>query len=106
MVITQSLLPVAYHLHTKERQGNQGPSRGATAIFIMVVSLAVLAHDVSACAGDVLIGITIFPIGWIFSQQFEKLGDGCNELCQCSIRVQPIRERVRSLKHMKLCINT
>ena len=37
-----------------------------TAIFIMVVSPAVLAHDVSARAGDVSMGITVFPIGWIY----------------------------------------
>ena len=62
----------------------------ATANFLMVVSLAVLAHDVLACASDVLacasdvlacagdvsMGITIFPIGWIYSGPFEKLRDG------------------------------
>ena len=36
----------------------------------MVVSLAVLAHDMSAHANDV------FPIGWIYSWSFEKLRDG------------------------------
>ena len=35
----------------------------ATAIFIMVVSPAVLAHDVSARAGDVSMRIAVFPIG-------------------------------------------
>ena len=34
-----------------------------TAIFIMVVIPAVLAHDVSARAGDVSMEIAIFPIG-------------------------------------------
>ena len=34
-----------------------------TAIFIMVVSPAVLVHDVSARAGDVSMGIAVFPIG-------------------------------------------
>ena len=47
-----------------------------TAIFIMVYSPAVLAHDVSARTGDVLMGIAVFPIGWIYSVPFEKLGDG------------------------------
>ena len=47
-----------------------------TAIFIMVVSPAVLAHDVSAPAGDVLMWIAVFPIGWIYSESFEKLGEG------------------------------
>ena len=42
----------------------------------MVVSLAVLAHDMSARAGDVLMGIAVFPIGWTYSASFEKLGDG------------------------------
>ena len=47
-----------------------------TAIFIMVVSPVVLAHDVSARAGDVSMGIAVFPIGWIYPGSFEKLGDG------------------------------
>ena len=47
-----------------------------TAIFIMVVSPAVVAHDVSARASDVSMGIAVFPIGWIYSLPFEKLGDG------------------------------
>ena len=42
----------------------------------MVVNPAVLAHDVSARASDVLMGIAVFPIGWIFSASFEKLRDG------------------------------
>ena len=36
-----------------------------TANFLMVVSPAVLAHDVSARASDVSMGIAVFPIGWI-----------------------------------------
>ena len=47
-----------------------------TANFLMVVSPAVLAHDVSARAGDVSMGIAVFPIGWIYSGPFEKLSDG------------------------------
>ena len=42
----------------------------------MVLSPKVLAHDVSARAGDVLIGIAVFPIGWIHLGSFEKLGEG------------------------------
>ena len=42
----------------------------------MVVSPAVFAHDVSARAGDVSMGIAVFPIGWIYSGLFEKLKDG------------------------------
>ena len=42
----------------------------------MVVSPAVLAHDVSACASDVSMGVVVFPTGWIYSVPFEKLGDG------------------------------
>ena len=38
----------------------------ATANFLMVVIPAVLAHDVSARAGDVSMGIAVFPIGWIY----------------------------------------
>ena len=47
-----------------------------TANFLMVVSPAVLAHDVSARASDVSMGIAVFPIGWIYSGPFEKLRDG------------------------------
>ena len=42
----------------------------------MVVSPTVLAHDVLASAGDLSMGIVVFPIGWIYSGPFEKLGDG------------------------------
>ena len=41
----------------------------------MVVSSAVLYHDLSARAGDVSVGVAVFPIGWISSLPFEKLGD-------------------------------
>ena len=51
-------------------------NKSVTAIFIMVVSPAVLAHDVSALAGDVSMKIAVFPIGWIYSGPFEKLRDG------------------------------
>ena len=49
-----------------------------TAILIMVVSPAVLAHNVSARAGDVSMRIAVFAVGWIYSEPFEKLGDGYN----------------------------
>ena len=48
----------------------------STANFLMVVSPAVLAYDVSARAGDVSMGIAVFPNGWIYSRPFEKLRDG------------------------------
>ena len=70
----------------------------------MVVSPAVLPHDVSARAGDVSMGITVFPIGWIYSVPFEKLGTV--KLRQRSISVQPIREKVKSLKHVTLRLDT
>ena len=44
---------------------------GNTAIFIMVVSPAVLAHDVS--------GIAVLPIGWIYPGSFEKLRENERE---------------------------
>ena len=54
-----------------------GHLRGTdTANFLMVVSPAVLAYDVSARASDVLMGIAVFPIGQIYSGPFEKLRDG------------------------------
>ena len=43
-----------------------------TAIFIMVVSPTVLAHDVSARAGDVSVGITIFPVAQVYLGPFEN----------------------------------
>ena len=51
---------------------------GHTAVFIMAVSPAVLAHDTSACAGDVSMGIAVFPIGWIYLGPFEKIGRWLN----------------------------
>ena len=42
----------------------------ATANFLMLVSPAVVAHDVSARAGDVSMGIAVFPVGWIYSGSF------------------------------------
>ena len=44
--------------------------------FLLVVSPAVLAHDVSARAIDVSMGIAVFLVGWIYSGLFEKLRDG------------------------------
>ena len=41
----------------------------------MVVSPAVLAHDVLAHAGDVSMEIAVFPIGRIYPGSFEKLED-------------------------------
>ena len=64
----------------------------------MVVSPALLAYDVSARAGDVSMGIAVFPIGWIYS--------GPVKLRQRSISVQPMREEVKSLKHVKLRVDT
>ena len=70
---------------------------------MMVDSLAVLAH-VLVRAGDVSMGITIFPIGWIFlcySRNQEMI-----KLQQRSINVQLMDEKLRSLNHMKLRIDT
>ena len=44
----------------------------------MVVSPAVLSHDVPARAGDMSMGIAVFPVGLIYSGLFEKLGGGYN----------------------------
>ena len=71
-----------------------------TAIFIMVVSSAVLAHDASARASDVSMGIAVCPIGWIYSGPFENWETF--KLRPRSISVQPMREKVKSLKHVKL----
>ena len=70
----------------------------------MVVSPAVLAHDVSARAGDVSMGIAVFPIGWMYPGSFEKLGTV--KLRQRSVSVQPMREKVKPLKHVKLRVDT
>ena len=48
-----------------------------TAIFTLAVSSTVLVHDVSASTGDMLMGITIFPIGRFSLLLFQKLSDGC-----------------------------
>ena len=70
----------------------------------MAVSPEVLAHEVSASAGEVLMGIAVFPIGCTNLGSLEKLGDGY-KLCQRSISIQPkpMREKVKSLKHVITC---
>ena len=75
-----------------------------TSIFVLVVSSAVLVHDVSARAGDVSMGITVFLMA---------------ELCYCrsknrkavrlrqhSTNLEPVRKKVISLKHVKLRADT
>ena len=42
-----------------------------------VVSSTVLLHDVSARAGDMSMGIAVFPTGWVLLLPFEKLSDNC-----------------------------
>ena len=61
-------LGIELHIRTltESRVGNN------TAVFIMVVSPAVLAHDVSVRAGDVSMGIAVFPVCRIYSKPFEK----------------------------------
>ena len=79
---------------------------GCTAIFILVVSSAVLLHDVSARAGDVSMEITVFPIGWILSLQFERSYRATVRLRQRLTNVQRMREKVTCLKHVKLRVDT
>ena len=82
---------LAYKQLTKLRQVQP------TAIFIMIVSPAVLAHDVSARASDVsLAGFTRYH-----SKNWETV-----KWRQRSISVQPITEKVKSLKHVKLRVDT
>ena len=70
----------------------------------MVVSPAVLAHDVSASAGDVLMGIAVFLLAG-FTRGHSKNWETV-KLRQNSISVQPMREKVKSLKHVKLRVDT
>ena len=46
-----------------------------TAIFILVVSSAVILHYMSARAGDVSMGIAVFPNGRILLLPFKKLSN-------------------------------
>ena len=69
----------------------------------MVVSPAVVAHDASARAGDMSMGIAVFPVGWIHlghSKNWETV-----KLRPGSISVQPMREKMKSLKHVKLRVS-
>ena len=60
------------------------------------------SHDVSAYASVVQMEIANFPIVRIFSYPFEKSGDG-----QIASKfAHPIREKVRSLRHVKLRVDT
>ena len=65
----------------------------------MVVSPAVFTHNMLAHAGDVLMGIAVFIQS--HSKNWET-----TELCHCSINAQPIREESKSVKHVKLHVNT
>ena len=60
----------------------------------MVDSPAVLVHDVSARAGDVSMGIAVFPIAWIYPGHSKNWGTV--KLRQRSISVQPMKEKVNS----------
>ena len=62
-----------------------------TAIFIMVVSPAMLVHDVSV----------LDRFARSHSKNWETV-----KLRQRSNSVQPMREKVKSLKHVKLCVDT
>ena len=69
----------------------------------MVVIPAVLVHDVSARACDVSMGIVSFLLsGFILAHSKNW---GTVKLRQRSISVQPIREKVNSLKHVKLLVD-
>ena len=70
---------------------------GHTAILIMAVSPAVLAHEAS-------MRIAALSIGWIYLGPFEKLETV--KFRQGSISVQPMRQKVKSLKHVKLRVDT
>ena len=70
----------------------------------MVVSPAVVAHDVSARAGEVSMGIAVFPIRWIYPGSLKNWG--MVKLRQRSISVHPMREKVKPLKHVKLRADT
>ena len=70
----------------------------------MVVSPAVLAHDVSARAGDVSsMGIAVF-VG--FTRCHSKNWETVKLRQYFSISVQPIREKLKSLKHVELRVDT
>ena len=70
----------------------------------MVVSPAVLTHDVSARADDVSMGIAVFPIGWIYPGSFEKLEDG--QIASTFDQRSANERKVKPLKHVKLRVDT
>ena len=72
----------------------------SAAIFIMVVSPTVRAHDVLARADDLLMEIALFLIGWIYSGPFKNWETV--KLRQRSTSVRPTREKVKPLKQVKL----
>ena len=69
----------------------------------MVVSPAVVTHDAPARVGDVSMGIAVFPIAWIYlghSKNWETI-----KFRQGSISVQPMKEKMKSLKRVKLRVH-
>ena len=71
-----------------------------TAIFTLVVSSAVLLHDVSARAGDVSMGLTSFPLAEFCCCRSKNRG--MVRLYQNSTNLEPVRKKVISLNHVKL----
>ena len=95
--------PITNSCESFSGQARKQSAENHTAIFIMVVTPAVLAHDVSVRAGDVWMGITVPLAG--FTQCHSKNWETV-KLRQRSISIQPIREQLKSLKHVKLRVDT
>ena len=74
------------------------------AVFILVVSSAVLVDDVSARAGDVSMGSLSFLLAE-FSCWRSKIR-ATVRLRQSSTNIQPMRKKVIYLKHVKLHLDT
>ena len=66
----------------------------------MVVTSAKLLNDVLTGASDVLMGIIVYPTGWILLRSFNNRR--VVRLRQYSINIQPIRERIIFIKHVLL----
>ena len=77
-----------------------------TAIFIMVVSPAVLAHDVLARTSDVSMGVAVASFLLAGFTQCHSKNWGTVKLRQRTNSVQPIRKTVKSPKHVKLRVDT
>ena len=73
-------------------------------IFILVISSAVLVHDVSERASDMSMRIASFPLLLTEFCCYRSKNRASVRLSQRSTNVQSMRKKLISLKHVQFCM--